>query len=72
MHVISRKKLNEFVQSYSDAEPSLARWYRLMKRNRFSSFAELRAIFPSADQVDKLTVFNLEGNKVRANCRDPL
>jgi mRNA interferase HigB len=36
-----------------------------MKRNNFSSFVELRAIFPSADQVDKLSVFNIGGNKVR-------
>jgi HTH-type transcriptional regulator/antitoxin HigA len=30
-----------------------------------SSFVELRAVFPSADQVGKLTVFNVGGNKVR-------
>lgn len=36
-----------------------------MKRRDFASFAELRTIFPSADQVGKLTVFNVGGNKVR-------
>ena len=36
-----------------------------MKQNNFASFAELRAMFPSADQVGKLTVFNVGGNKVR-------
>ena len=30
-----------------------------------ASFAELREIFPDADQVGKLTVFNIGGNKVR-------
>ncbi|MBW2010864.1 MAG: type II toxin-antitoxin system HigB family toxin [Deltaproteobacteria bacterium] len=30
-----------------------------------ANFAELRAIFPSADQVEGLTVFNLGGNKAR-------
>lgn len=32
---------------------------------RFSNFVELRAAFPSADRVGKLTVFNVGGNKVR-------
>jgi mRNA interferase HigB len=30
----------------------------------FTSFADLRSHFPSADQVGKLTVFNIGGNKV--------
>jgi mRNA interferase HigB len=36
-----------------------------MKRRNFTSFAELRTVFPSADQVGKLTVFNIGGNKAR-------
>ena len=35
------------------------------QKNDFTSFSELRLIFPSADQVGKLTVFNIGGNKVR-------
>jgi mRNA-degrading endonuclease HigB of HigAB toxin-antitoxin module len=30
-----------------------------------TSFAELREIFPDADQVSRLTVFNIGGNKIR-------
>lgn len=44
---------------------SLANWYQLVKKTDFASFAELRSIFPSADQVGKLTVFNIGGNKAR-------
>ena len=44
---------------------ALAHWYQLMKHNNFASFAELRAVFPAADQVGKLTVFNIGGNKAR-------
>jgi mRNA interferase HigB len=65
MHVISRKRLNEFAGRHQDAKASLAHWYRLMKQSDFSNFVELRATFPSADQVGKLTVFNIGGNKVR-------
>ena len=65
MHVISRKRLNEFVEKHPDARDSLARWYRLMTRGNFKSFVELREAFSSADQVGQLTVFNIGGNKVR-------
>jgi mRNA interferase HigB len=36
-----------------------------MKAGTFTSFADLRTVFPDADQVGKLTVFNIGGNKVR-------
>jgi mRNA interferase HigB len=65
MHVITRKRLNEFADEYPETENALAQWYRLMKQNDFDSFAELRVVFPSADRVGKLTVFNIGGNKVR-------
>ena len=65
MHVITRKRLNEFAERFPDTENALAYWYRLVKQNNFTNFAELREIFSSADQVGKLTVFNIGGNKVR-------
>ena len=65
MHVITRKRLNEFADKHPDASSSLAHWYRLMKRGTFHSFAELRTEFPHADRVGKLTVFNIGGNKAR-------
>jgi mRNA interferase HigB len=36
-----------------------------MKKSSFSNVAELRAVFPTADRVGKLTVFNIGGNRVR-------
>jgi mRNA interferase HigB len=65
MHIISRKKLNQFAEKHSEAKPSLAHWYHLAKRLNFSDYAGLRETFPSADQVGKLTVFNVGGNKIR-------
>ena len=65
MHVITRKRLNEFAEKYPDTDNALADWYRLIKQNDFSDFAELRLMFSSADKVGKLTVFNVGGNKVR-------
>lgn len=65
MHIITRKRLNEFVEAHPDTKSALQRWYELMKTGHFGSFAELRVHFPSADQVGKLTVFNIGGNRTR-------
>jgi mRNA interferase HigB len=62
MHVITRKRLNEFIEDQDKtAKSGLEQWYRLMKRNIFQSPAELTQMFPSADRVGKLTVFNIGG-----------
>jgi mRNA interferase HigB len=65
VHVITRKRLNEFADEYPEAKAGLTHWYSLVKHHNFSNFAEIRAMFSSADQVGKLTVFNIGGNKVR-------
>lgn len=65
MHIITRKRLNEFAALHPYATSALQHWYRQMKAGSFHSFADLRATFPSADQVGKLTVFNLGGNTTR-------
>jgi mRNA interferase HigB len=65
MRIITRKRLNEFVEKHPDAKPALQHWYKHVKTKDFKSFVELREIFPSADQVGGLTAFNIGGNKVR-------
>ena len=63
MHVITRKRLNEFAEKYPDARSSLARWYAITRKSRFLNFAQLRETFPQADQVGKFTVFNIGGQQ---------
>ncbi len=65
MHIISRKKLNKFAERYPESKSALKEWYQRMKTGQFKSIAELRTIFPSADKVGKLTVFNIGGNNIR-------
>lgn len=65
MHIITRKRILEFGQKHSEAERPLDRWYRIAKRTNFESFPDLRRTFRSADQVGKLTVFNIGGNRFR-------
>jgi mRNA interferase HigB len=65
MHVITRKRLLEFAKKHPDCSSALESWHRIVKRTNFNSFNELRQTFPSADNVGKLTVFNIGGNKAR-------
>jgi mRNA interferase HigB len=65
MHVITRKRLNEFAEKHPDTRSSLARWYAIMRKGRFVNFVQLREMFPHADHVGEFTVFNIGGNKVR-------
>jgi len=65
MHVISRKILRQFAQKYPDSEKSLTRWFKIVQKSQFNTFDELRSIFPSADLVGDLVVFDIGGNKYR-------
>lgn len=65
MHIITRKRLNDFAKTHPADKTSLVRWYKLVEKANFASFTELRAVFPSADRVGNLTVFNIGGNNVR-------
>jgi mRNA interferase HigB len=65
MHIISRKALQQFWEEHPDSKTALARWFKIVQKNDFTSFNELRTVFPSADKVDDLIVFNIGGNKYR-------
>ena len=65
MHIITRKRLLAFATKHPEAASALDHWYRMMKRHSFENFAALRSKFPSADQVGKVMVFNIGGNKAR-------
>jgi mRNA interferase HigB len=68
MHVISRKRLNDFAAAHPETASALAHWYALVRKARFANFVHLRQTFPHADQVGKFTVFDIGGNKVAHNC----
>ncbi len=65
MHIITRKRLNDFAELYPETKTGLQHWYHVMKSNNFVSFHDIKVFFQHADQVGKLTVFNIGGNKVR-------
>jgi len=65
MNIISYKKIREFCKEHPEAETPLKHWYRIIKNQNFSTFAEVKSLFPSADMVGNFTVFNIGGNKYR-------
>ena len=65
MHIITHKRLNDFAKVHPDCAAGLVQWFNEMRRANFSNIQEVRGVFPHADKVEKFTVFNIGGNKVR-------
>ena len=65
MEIVRQDRLIEFAQRHPNTRPSLTRWYCLVRERSFSSFAELRSVFPHVSRVGNLTIFNIAGNNVR-------
>ena len=65
VHIITRKTLIQFWEKHPDSQTALMRWFKIVQRTEFNSFAELRQVFPSADKLDHWIIFNIDGNKYR-------
>jgi mRNA interferase HigB len=70
--IISWRAIREFLEAHPEdqsARVAFAKWYDLVYNNRFASVDEVRRIFPSADLVGDLVVFNIRGNRYRLVAR---
>lgn len=65
MHVITQQRIWEAKKRYPEALSALDGWYRIIKKNNFNNFNELKKSFNSVDKVDELYVFDIGGNKLR-------
>ena len=65
MHIITRKRIKEFIEKYPDSQSSLETWYQIVRHADYDTFNELKQHFSSADYVDGYVVFNISGNKYR-------
>ncbi len=65
MHIISMRRLHEFWEIHPRVERSLRAWYMRVEHAHWQSFADVKQDFPAADQVKRLTVFNISGNHFR-------
>ncbi len=65
MNIISKKTLMSFWQKHPTAKRPLKGWFTQVKQADWQNFAELRRMYPSADLVKRLTVFNIGGGNYR-------
>jgi mRNA interferase HigB len=65
MRVIGRKVLEDFGKKHPQARKPLGAWYTVTKDAAWASLIEVKRVYPHADYVDGLTVFNISGNKYR-------
>ena len=66
MHVMTRKRLQEFWEAHPDAERSLKAWLAIARLKHYSGPHEVRQDFAAASFLGKWrAVFNMGGNKYR-------
>lgn len=65
MNALTLAVLIRFWTQYPEAEEPLRIWYRRIRSREYSSFAEVKADFGSADWVGGRIVFDIGGNKFR-------
>jgi mRNA interferase HigB len=65
VRIITKRRINEFSIKHPDSKNALNSWYKILSKNNYNNFNELKKTFPCVDQVKNLTVFNVGGNKYR-------
>jgi len=66
MHVISYRRIREFILKYPDSAIKLKRWYKWMSKGKFQDHNDLRKRFPDMDYIgNDRYVFNIAANKYR-------
>ena len=65
MKIISNRALREFATQHPQSESPLMGWRRVIERNDFSNWSQLKTAFNSVDKVGDLVVFDIGGNKFR-------
>jgi len=65
MKIISNSALRAFAAQHPQADDPLQGWRRVIEKNRFAHWAELKATFNAVEKVGDLIVFDIGGNKYR-------
>jgi mRNA interferase HigB len=58
-------RLRTFWERHATAETLLRAWYQVASHETWHSLNDVRQTYPSADLVERLTVFNIGGNAFR-------
>ena len=65
MRIISHARIVQAQAAHPECGGALDQWYRLTKRVRWRSFAEVKACFAATDKVGDEYIFDIGGNKLR-------
>lgn len=65
VHIITRRKLDEFALLFPKAKGPLDAWYKVLSKQNFKSLPEIKAVMPATDYVGGVQVFDIGGNKYR-------
>jgi len=66
MHVITRKRIQQYCDEYPDASSAIITWYQYVKRVRWEKPPDVREFSNSVDFIeDARVVFNINGNHYR-------
>jgi len=65
MHIITQRRIWQAKANYPKCSTALDGWYRVMKKNNFDNFADLKNTFNSMDKVNDTYIFDIGGNKLR-------
>ena len=65
MRLVSNKTPREFAHRYRAASEPLQAWRKLIERNAFGSYADLKRVFNSVDKAGDYYVFDIAGNRYR-------
>ncbi len=65
MNVVSKSGLKRMIRQHPQAESELLAWYKASRSAFWKSLADVRSVFPTADLVSGVLIFNILRNDLR-------
>lgn len=65
MRIISEKKLRRFWEKHKEAEPPMRAWIKIVRKQIWNDFTDVRKTFNHTDIYGSCTIFDVGGNKYR-------
>ena len=66
MRIFTEQAIKEYAEAHPDAKVALQEWTTIVKRSKWTCFADIKKTFNSVDSVgNQHYVFNIKGNNYR-------
>ena len=66
MRIFTEQALKEYAENHPDSKVALQEWTTIVKRSKWTCFADIKKTFNSVDNVgNQHYVFNIKGNNYR-------